>query len=168
MTLVLSSAELHQGENQNKHNPNQCHHPLITQLSINETCFGQNVTPCTYFGFCMKRHYLLLDTTNFVSLALSSSPQSTTTNVTPGSKLLKSALPSPSASYKQAIMQKTTHSKPSNSMLPLPNALNQNQNNSSNSTSTSNAPSSSVVASSKIYQQHQRENQTHTGPSNPR
>jgi len=95
-------------------------------------------------------------------------PQSTTTNVTPGSKLLKSALPSPSASYKQAIMQKTTHSKPSNSMLPLPNALNQNQNNSSNSTSTSNAPSSNVVASSKIYQQHQRENQTHTGPSNPR
>jgi len=91
-------------------------------------------------------------------------PQSTTTNVTPGSKLLKSALPSPSASYKQAIMQKTTHSKP-NSMLPLPNALNQN-NNSSN-TSTSNAPSSSVAASSKIYQQH-RENQTHTGPSNPR
>ena len=112
-----------------------------------------------------KRHLLLLDTTNFVSLALSSSPQSTTTNVTPGSKLLKSALPSPSASYKQAIMQKTTHSKPSNSMLPLPNALNQN-NNSSN-TSTSNAPSSSVAASSKIYQQH-RENQTHTGPSNPR
>ena len=149
---------------------NRCHHPLITQLSINETCFGQNVTPCcTYFEFCMKkRHLLLLDTTNFVSLALSSSPQSTTTNVTPGSKLLKSALPSPSASYKQAIMQKTTHSKPSNSMLPLPNALNQNQNNSSNSTSTSNAPSSSVVASSKIYQQHQRENQTHTGPSNPR
>ena len=30
--------------------------------SINETCFGQNVTPCcTYFEFCMKRH-LLLDT----------------------------------------------------------------------------------------------------------
>jgi len=110
-----------------------------------------------------------LDTTNFVSLALSSSPQSTTTtNVTPGSKLLKSALPSPSASYKQAIiMQKTTtHSKPSNSMLPLPNALNQQTNNSSNSTSTSNAPSSNVAASSKIYQQHQREN--HTGPSNPR
>ena len=34
---ILSSAELHQGENQNKHNPNQCHHPLITQLSFN-TC----------------------------------------------------------------------------------------------------------------------------------
>lgn len=114
-----------------------------------------------------EKTLLLLDTTNFVSLALSSSPQSTTTNVTPGSKLLKSALPSPSASYKQAIiMQKTTtHSKPSNSMLPLPNALNQNNN--SCNTSTSNAPSSSVAASSKIYQQH-RENQTHTGPSNPR
>ena len=118
-----------------------------------------------YILWILHEKTLLLDTTNFVSLALSSSPQSTTTNVTPGSKLLKSALPSPSASYKQAIMQKTTHSKP-NSMLPLPNALNQN-NNSSN-TSTSNAPSSSVVASSKIYQQHQRENQTHTGPSNPR
>lgn len=117
-----------------------------------------------YILWILHEKTLLLDTTNFVSLALSSSPQSTTTNVTPGSKLLKSALPSPSASYKQAIMQKTTHSKP-NSMLPLPNALNQN-NNSSN-TSTSNAPSSSVAASSKIYQQH-RENQTHTGPSNPR
>ena len=29
---ILSSAELHQGKNQNKRNPNQFHHPLITQL----------------------------------------------------------------------------------------------------------------------------------------
>ena len=29
----ISSAELHHGENQNKGNPNRCHHPLITQLS---------------------------------------------------------------------------------------------------------------------------------------
>ena len=117
----------------------------------------------------MHEKTLLLDTTNFVSLALSSSPQSTTTNVTPGSKLLKSALPSPSASYKQAIMQKTTHSKP-NSMLPLPNAL--NQNNSSNSASNpGQAPLNKIYGHGNQAQSGQRsdrDNQTHSGPSNSR
>jgi len=42
---------------------------------------------------------------------------------TPPTKLLKSQLPSPSASYKQAMQRNSSHSKP-NSMLPLPNAPN--------------------------------------------
>ena len=31
------SAELHHGENQNRINPNRCHHPLITQLMREKT-----------------------------------------------------------------------------------------------------------------------------------
>ena len=33
---ILSCTELHYGKNQNKRNPNRCHHPLITQLSLAE------------------------------------------------------------------------------------------------------------------------------------
>ena len=96
----------------------------------------------------------------FVSLISSHSPHNSTTTV-PATKLLKSALPSPSASYKQA-MQKNSKAAP-NSMLPLPNAL--NQNNSSNS-----AVSNPEPRINKIYGQGHghRDNQTHSGPSNSR
>ena len=35
MTYLLNSAELHHGKNQNKRNPNRCHHPLITHPNTN-------------------------------------------------------------------------------------------------------------------------------------
>ena len=101
----------------------------------------------------------------FVSLASSHSPRTTTV---PATKLLKSALPSPSASYKQA-MQKNSKAAP-NSMLPLPNAL--NQNNSSNSASNpGQAPLNKIYGHGNQAQSGQRsdrDNQTHSGPSNSR
>ena len=129
---------------------------LSNKIFSKQTCTNVKLNQL-YYDFCFS--------------CLSYSPQSTTTtNVAPStvapssSKLMKSALPSPSASYKQA-MQKN-HSKP-NSMLPLPNALNQNSNSSNNSTS-SNTPSTVAPSPSKIYQHRDRENQNQTGLSNPR
>ena len=40
---ILSSAELHHSKNQNKHNPNWCHHPLITQHTL-ENSFSNNLS----------------------------------------------------------------------------------------------------------------------------
>ena len=42
---ILNSAELHHGKNQNKHNLNQCHHPLITQLMLDQHKYSCFETP---------------------------------------------------------------------------------------------------------------------------
>ena len=115
----------------------------------------------------MKKDKTQTTTNFFVSLISSHSPHNSTTTV-PATKLLKSALPSPSASYKQA-MQKNSKAAP-NSMLPLPNAL--NQNNSSNSASNpGQAPLNKIYGHGNQAQSGQRsdrDNQTHSGPSNSR